>query len=878
MEKIVRIEASNESVLLIGDLNKLVGNEEFGVKHNHSKVSFGGKLIHQLLAGGKFILVNNTEKCEGGPFTRMDPADPTIKSCLDLVLISIYLYDYIVSLKVDEKRLVTPHRPVGRGKKLVYTDHFSLHLIFENIPLKSFNKPVKEKQAVWNTNKAGGWEAYKESTEENDDLINLANEEHLNATEYYKKLENIMNKIKFKCFGKVSFTNKSKVDKPLEDLYAEKKMLSLANESDEQLLNVEERIGKLLLQKQRAEYEKKLSNLQNLKNLKGSSAASFNLKAKILGEKKVRQEAIAIEDPATKSLVFDFEEIKSTSLAYLKNLLTNRSPKEDFKNDIKVVNIIHQIRMIEETKESDDLTHTDFDDLLKNLKKNKMKYNFILKGGASYQTCLFKLFKITWGQEIKPTQWENTIAHQLYKGVGEKSKLSNQRFIHTKEEVPKAFEHLVVSKAKQKIVSGCTKFQIGAIPKHQSQEHLFTLKSIMLWYEELKVPLILQLFDISKFFDRENLQDGMNTLYNCGIKGKLYRLIYELNRKTILKVKTGVGLSKSAELGENITQGSVGGALFSTVNLDYSMNNHFKKSSHEISYSQLRLQPLIFQDDISRLSGNIEDAQAGNIFVESVMESKLLDLNTDKSCYIVIGKKKIVNPIQNQLAVTPLTLCGRNMKEKVSDKYLGDYIHTEGPTASVHCTITNRYGRIMSGILETRAIIDDCRVNTVGGLQSGLDFWELSYLPSLLNNCQTWMNISDNSIKLLEDLQNTMYRVLLNVPRTCPIPALCWELGGVQMKYRVIQKKLNFLWHLDNLEAGTLARVIFAVQRTHNLPGLAQESSELMQNLKLPNILEHKFTKPQWKTLVTKAILKENEGDLKKKTSWAEQSHTRDFL
>ena len=398
--------------------------------------------------------------------------------------------------------------------------------------------------------------------------------------------------------------------------------------------------------------------------------------------------------------------------------------------------------MVERVEETESLNIEDFNYLLKKLNKNnKAKYKLILKAGASYHQCLFKLFQITWAQETKPSQWENTIAHQLYKGSGEKSKLSNHRFIHTKEEEPKAFEHIVVEKAKQKIIIGCTKYQIGAIPKHQSQEHLFVLKSIMQWYLMLNIAIIIQLFDISKFFDRENLQDGMNTLYQCGIKGKLYRLIYELNRKTSLKVKTGVGLSESAVLGENITQGSIGGALFSTVNLDYSVNNHFQKSEHEISYSNVRLQPMIFQDDISRICLTPEDAQAGNIYIESVMESKLLDLNTDKSCYIVIGNPKITKNLNNQLSLTPLTLSGKPMKAKVSDKYLGDYIHMLGPSASVQCTISNQYGRTVTGILESRAIIDDCRVNIVGGLQSGLDFWEMSYLPSLLNNCQTWTNV-----------------------------------------------------------------------------------------------------------------------------------------
>ena len=87
-------------------------------------------------------------------------------------------------------------------------------------------------------------------------------------------------------------------------------------------------------------------------------------------------------------------------------------------------------------------------------------------------------------------------------------------------------------------MEGYSKYQIGAIPKHQSQEPLFTLKSVMSWYEILKIALIMQLFHISKFCDREHCQDGMNTLYNFGIHGKLYRLNYEHNRKTVLKVKT----------------------------------------------------------------------------------------------------------------------------------------------------------------------------------------------------------------------------------------------------------------------------------------------------------------------------------------------------
>ena len=318
-------------------------------------------------------------------------------------------------------------------------------------------------------------------------------------------------------------------------------------------------------------------------------------------------------------------------------------------------------------------------------------------------------------------------------------------------------------------------------------------------------------------------------------------------------------------MGENITQGSIGGALISTANLDFTVNMHFKKSSHEISYADARLQPLIFQDDLFRICSSPSAAQAGNRMIEAVMESKLLDLNIDKSCYIVIGGKKTTLQMKTAIEVNPLVLCGNVMKEKVCDKYLGDYVHSLGTQASVHCTISNRFGRISTSIKETRAVIDDCRVKTVGGLVAGIDIWELAILPSLLNNCQTWINIGQDSIDMLEDLQNTLYRTLLSVPRTCPRPSLCWDMGGVQMYLRIIMKKLEFIWHLVNLEERTLAKEILEIQRNLKLPGLVKECSEWINQFNLPDVLNTKLSKQQWKNAVKTAIYKENKGTLKAK-------------
>ena len=149
---------------MIGDMNKLIGNGPCGVKGNSAKVTFGGKLVHRLLMDGKYLLVNNSSKCVGGPFTRVDPSDVNKKSCLSLVIISAGLEEYVEELLIDEKRRFTPHRAIQKNGKVVYTDHSSLLLQFKNIPMAVLSYQKPKETIVWNTNKEGGWRKYLDLT------------------------------------------------------------------------------------------------------------------------------------------------------------------------------------------------------------------------------------------------------------------------------------------------------------------------------------------------------------------------------------------------------------------------------------------------------------------------------------------------------------------------------------------------------------------------------------------------------------------------------------------------------------------------------------------------------------------------------------------
>ena len=51
-------------------------------------------------------------------------------------------------------------------------------------------------------------------------------------------------------------------------------------------------------------------------------------------------------------------------------------------------------------------------------------------------------------------------------------------------------------------------------------------------------------------------------------------------------------------------------ALVSAVNLDSGVNEHFRDSEYEVSYGNVTLRHILFQDDVARLSLDLESVHS----------------------------------------------------------------------------------------------------------------------------------------------------------------------------------------------------------------------------------------------------------------------------
>ena len=96
---------------------------------------------------------------------------------------------------------------------------------------------------------------------------------------------------------------------------------------------------------------------------------------------------------------------------------------------------------------------------------------------------------------------------------------------------------------------------------------------------------VIQCYDISKYFDKEMMEDAILACKERGADPKAIRLWHKLNDKTEICVKTGVGLTEYTEVGAVVGQGTMGGALVSQAVLDEGTKELFVPGyKNEINY------------------------------------------------------------------------------------------------------------------------------------------------------------------------------------------------------------------------------------------------------------------------------------------------------
>ena len=100
----------------------------------------------------------------------------------------------------------------------------------------------------------------------------------------------------------------------------------------------------------------------------------------------------------------------------------------------------------------------------------------------------------------------------------------------------------------------------------------------------------------------------MSEVYNCQIKGKLYRLLFNMNKSVNITVNTPVGKTESAVIDCVVSQGTIESGVMSSVNIGKGIDVAFADSDGEVVYVDFKMNPMSFMDDINRYSESVKSA------------------------------------------------------------------------------------------------------------------------------------------------------------------------------------------------------------------------------------------------------------------------------
>ena len=396
---------------------------------------------------------------------------------------------------------------------------------------------------------------------------------------------------------------------------------------------------------------------------------------------------------------------------------------------------------------------------------------------------------------------------------------------------------MVVNEVKQKIVDSASPMQCGGLPGHMAAEHLFTMRSVIGQYRKNGKPFIIQLYDLKQFFDKEVLVDVMDVLYSsANVKGRDYRNIYNLSKDNKIRVRTGVGYSDYVDAGPLLGQGSGGAALYSQKYLDTRVGMMFEGSIDEMRYGCVRGSPVIFQDDIARGVASVDAANAGNVKMDTIVSQGQLSFHPDKTGYILMGSQVQIEEMREEIERKPIRCGDFITKEKMADKWLGMWLHSDGLSASVQKTVEERVSKVKGAMFEAVAVMEDFRSQTVSGFRTAIDLWELAIIPSLIHGSGVWTEISAETEKTLEDLQLFYLRLALKMGPGTPRVALRAQTGVLAMKYRIWIEKVMMIFHIRGLEEKAMAKKVWTEQWEQGWPGLAMEVSNICEVLAIPDI------------------------------------------
>ena len=477
----------------------------------------------------------------------------------------------------------------------------------------------------------------------------------------------------------------------------------------------------------------------------------------------------------------------------------------------------------------------------------------LIHAGENLRNNMLEMINFFYEKEQIPEELYEIYIKSIYKGKGDSGNLENQRGIFLSSTILKLKEKMILNRAEPKIETGMSRYQAGGRKNHSIKDQVFIVRSIISIHKYFNQNLIMEFIDLRKAFDKMVLKNVMQNLWEIGVKGRIWRMIYCINKKATIKIKSSLGTTDEFIIGDILKQGSVLAANLAALHTD-TVSKRFENTGLGVRYGEELIPLLLYQDDIVKFDTKIENMQKSNIILEIFQNENRMEYHPSKSV--------LMTNIKNQ---EPIKLNNINVPVVEEYKYLGDLINMDNNLINM---INERKNAINGTVAEIVSITSETRQFS---LIAAIQYMNGIIAPKLFLNAETWHPISLPEMNLLEQTYSQSVKRLLHLPFSTPTKGLYNELGLQSAKYQILSKKLMYVHKIWNKCDQSLIKNL--IKEQISMPGdtwikSIQEELELIKGNPTINELSQ-YSKPQWKRIIQQHVREKEQEEFRK---WASES------
>ena len=391
---------------------------------------------------------------------------------------------------------------------------------------------------------------------------------------------------------------------------------------------------------------------------------------------------------------------------------------------------------------------------------------------------------------------------------------------------------------------------------HSCIHSAFILQETIATSLENNNKCIVAFYDVAKAFDSVWIGGLFKQIYDSGITGKTWRLLYRCYVDFKCCVKILDSFSEWYNLACGIHQGGYMSLLKYTVFIN-SLLTQLKHSQLCCKLYKTPSAPVGYADDLAAACVNKHKMDQVMDIVYSHGRTWRYDFNAKKSGVLVFGETMREHKINSSVRVFRLGT------DRVSERT--DYDHV-GNNVSIFYNDTGGIRERISKARRTFNALTGMGIRKCGLTMAtcNLVFWSV-VVPVALYGCELW-RLNEESFKLLESFQNYACKRIQRFHPRAPNACGLYSLGWVRLERYIQVKKMLFIRSILTMEEGSVAKTIFSERvKQLNQAGtpLKDEEYSIVSNLmnvvsvfnlsrEVLNMIErgHVYEKATWKKII----------------------------